>query len=206
MKAGRPASAPNSVACADGPIVSRLLTFWSHLVRASHTGTRVCFGEQHELLTSAANLNTCTQEQCQRSAEVFERLDIADSPKACMICACLEKERPRCSWCYSGCGDAFVPHVRKVEHACQDRNHLPWQLPPEYAATVSRRPEICLHKWVEPLDFQRSKPRHDCTRQRYPSFGDRSRTQVLPKPMAVTCASASLRLSKTSPRSLNMNE
>lgn len=98
-------------------------------------------------------------------------------PMACMICACLEKERPGCSRCYSGHGDAFVPHLRKVEHACQDSNHFPWQLPSEYGATVSRRPEICLHKLVEPLDFQRSKPRHDCTRQRCPSFGDRSRTQ-----------------------------
>lgn len=43
-------------------------------------------------------------------------------PMACMICACLEKERPGCSRCYSGHGDAFVPHLRKVEHACQDRN------------------------------------------------------------------------------------
>lgn len=94
-----------------------------------------------------------------------------------MICACLEKEKPRRSWCYSEHGDAFVLQLRQVEHACQDNNHLPWQLPPEYAATVSRRPEICLHKLVEPLDFQRSKPRHDCTRQRCPSFGDRSRTQ-----------------------------
>ena len=76
-----------------------------------------------------------------------------------------------------------MPHLRKVEHACQDRNHFPWQLPPEYAATVSHRPEICLHKWVEPLDFQRSKPRHDCTRQRCPSFGDRSLVPtIIPKP------------------------
>lgn len=129
------------------------------------------------LLTSAANLDIWTQERWQRSADVLERLDLADSLKACMICACLEKEKPGRSWCYSEHGDAFVLQLRKVEHACQDSNHLPWQLPPEYAATVSRRPEICLHKLVEPLDFQRSKPRHDCTRQRCPSFGDRSRTQ-----------------------------
>lgn len=73
-----------------------------------------------------------------------------------------------------------LTYARLSTHA-KTATHLPWQLPPEYAATVSRRPEICPHKWVEPLDFQRSKPRHDCTRQRCPSFGDRSRTQDSPK-------------------------
>jgi hypothetical protein len=40
------------------------------------------------------------------------------------------REEPGYSWCYSGYGDAFVPHPRKDEHACQDRNDFPGNFHP----------------------------------------------------------------------------
>jgi hypothetical protein len=42
----------------------------------------------------------------------------------------LRQEEPGYSCCYSGHGDAFVPHLRKDEHACQDRDDFPGNFHP----------------------------------------------------------------------------
>jgi hypothetical protein len=42
----------------------------------------------------------------------------------------LRQEEPGYSCFYSGHGDAFVPHLRKDEHACQDRDDFPGNFHP----------------------------------------------------------------------------
>lgn len=120
--------------------------------------------------------------------------------RACRICACLEKRNRNThdatlDMVTHSCLTALT-YARLSTHAKTATISLATSIPAYAATTVSRRSRMCLHKRVEPLDFQRSKPRYDCTRQRCPSFGDRSLAPtILPKPMAATCASVSLSLS-----------